>query len=94
MARHARTHHPPGLASTALRRLARHERDRRAAMRLSAIANALDGFSRAEAARLAGMQRQVLRDAVIRRNAEDLRVCTTDPAPAGRRVSLWDNRRH
>ena len=53
-----------------LRRLARHEPDRRAAMRLLAIANALDGLSRAEAARLAGMERQALRDAVIRYNAE------------------------
>jgi transposase len=53
-----------------LRRLARREPDRRAATRLLAIANALDGFSRAEAARLAGMERQALRDAVIRYNAE------------------------
>lgn len=53
-----------------LRRLARHEPDRRAAMRLLAIANALDGLSRAEAARLAGMERQALRDAVIRYNAD------------------------
>ena len=58
------------LPAAALRRLARHEPDRRAAMRLIAIAHALDGFSRAEAARLAGMERQALRDAVIRYNAE------------------------
>ena len=58
------------LPAAALRRLARHEPDRRAAMRLMAIAHALDGFSRAEAARLAGMERQALRDAVIRYNAE------------------------
>jgi transposase len=58
------------LSAAALRRLARHEPDRRAAMRLMAIAHALDGFSRAEAARLAGMERQALRDAVIRYNAE------------------------
>jgi transposase len=58
------------LPAAELRRLARHEPDRRAAMRLLAIANALDGFSRAEAARLAGMERQALRDAVIRYNAE------------------------
>jgi transposase len=56
--------------ATDLRRLARHKPDRRAAMRLLAIAHALDGFSRAEAARLAGMERQALRDAVIRFNAE------------------------
>jgi len=53
-----------------LRRLARHEPDRRAAMRLLAIANALEGLSRAEAARLAGMERQALRDAVLRYNAD------------------------
>jgi hypothetical protein len=58
------------LPAAALRRLARHEPNRRAAMRLLAIAHALDGFSRAEAARLAGMERQALRDAVIRYNAE------------------------
>lgn len=57
------------LSSDDLRRLARHEPDRRAAMRLLAIANALEGMSRAEAARLAGMERQALRDAVIRYNA-------------------------
>jgi transposase len=37
-----------------------------------AIANALEGMSRAEAARLAGMERQALRDAVLRYNAEGL----------------------
>ena len=58
------------LPATELRRRARHEPDRRAVMRLLAIANALDGFSRAEAARLAGMERQALRDAVLRYNAE------------------------
>ena len=58
------------LPAEELRRLARRKPDRRAATRLLAIANALDGFSRAEAARLAGMERQALRDAVIRYNAE------------------------
>ena len=58
------------LPAAELRRLARREPDRRAAMRLSAIANALDRLPRAEAARLAGMERQALRDAVIRYNAE------------------------
>jgi hypothetical protein len=58
------------LPAAELRRLARREPDRRAAMRLLAIAHALDGFSRAEAARLAGMERQALRDAVLRYNAE------------------------
>ena len=58
------------LCATELRRLARFEPDRRAGMRLLAIANALEGMSRAEAARLAGMERQALRDAVLRYNAE------------------------
>ena len=39
---------------------------------MHAIAGALDGLSRAEAARLAGMERQALRDAVLRYNAEGL----------------------
>ena len=47
-----------------LRCLAAREKDRRAAMRLLAIANALEGMTRAETARLAGMERQALRDAV------------------------------
>jgi transposase len=37
-----------------------------------AIASALEGMSRAEAARLAGMERQALRDAVVRYNPEGL----------------------
>lgn len=58
------------LSAAELRRLARFEPDRRSSMRLLAIANALEGMSRAEAARLAGMERQALRDAVLRYNAE------------------------
>jgi transposase len=53
-----------------LRALARKEGDRRAAMRMLAIANELDGYERAEAARLAGMSDQALRDAIKRLNAE------------------------
>jgi transposase len=37
-----------------------------------AIASALEGTSRDEAARCAGMDRQALRDAVVRYNAEGL----------------------
>ena len=58
------------LPAMELRRMARFEPDRWAGMRLLAIANALEGMSRAEAARLAGMERQALRDAVLRYNAE------------------------
>src|ERR671910_2941498 len=58
------------LPAAELRSLPRHEPDRRAAMRLLAVAHALDGLSRAEAARLAGTERQALRDAVLRYDAE------------------------
>jgi transposase len=55
-----------------LRRLAKKEPRRRTAHRMLAIANALDGMSRAEAAQAAGIERQSLRDAVLRFNAEGL----------------------
>jgi transposase len=51
-----------------LRKLAKAEEDARMARRLLAIANALDGMSREVAAQTAGMDRQTLRDWVIRYN--------------------------
>ena len=51
-----------------LRKLAKAETDTRVARRILAIANALEGMSRAEAARSAGMDRQTLRDWVLRYN--------------------------
>jgi transposase len=69
------------LPPEALRRHARHEPNRRAALRMLAIANALEGMSRAEAARLAGMERQALRDAVVRYNAEGLAGFHDRPKP-------------
>ena len=59
-----------------LRRLARRQADPSAPARMYAISNALDGMSRAEAARLVGMERQALRDAVLRYNAEVWTACT------------------
>src|SRR5919201_1779423 len=53
---------------TVLRKLAKAESDVRVTRRLLAIANALDGMSREAAARSAGMDRQTLRDWVIRYN--------------------------
>jgi hypothetical protein len=53
-----------------LRRLARQEGDGRVACRLLGLANVVDGMSRERAARQAGMDRQTLRDWVIRFNAE------------------------
>src|SRR5918997_2400086 len=55
---------------TDLRLRAAREKDTRAALRLLAIANALEGMTRTEAARLAGMERQALHDAIQRFNAE------------------------
>jgi transposase len=69
------------LTPEALRRHARHEPNRRAALRTLAIANALEGVSRAEAARLAGMERQALRDAVVRYNGEGLAGLHDRPKP-------------
>jgi transposase len=53
-----------------LRQLARQESDGRVACRLLGVANALDGMSRERAARQAGMDRQTLRDWVVRYNAK------------------------
>jgi hypothetical protein len=53
-----------------LRRLARQESNGRVTCRLMALANALDGMRRAQAAHQAEMDRQTLRDWVIRFNAE------------------------
>src|SRR3954464_9906886 len=65
-----------------LRRLARRERGGRIAARLYAIANALDGMSRAAAAQLAGMERQAPREGVLRYNTEDLAGRRGGPGPA------------
>jgi transposase len=55
-----------------LRKLAKGEEDVRVTRRLLAIANALDGMSREAAAEAAGMDRQTLRDWVIRYNAHGI----------------------
>src|SRR5512132_640265 len=55
-----------------LRRLARQENDGRVACRLLGLANVVDGMNRKRAARQAGMDRQTLRDWVIRFNAEGI----------------------
>lgn len=60
------------VTSVELRRLARLEADGRVACRILALANALDGMSREQAAKQAGMDRQTLRDWVIRFNAEGM----------------------
>jgi transposase len=60
------------LPAKELRRLARLEDDGRVTCRLRALANVLDGMSRAQAARQAGMDRQSRRDGVVRFNQESI----------------------
>ena len=76
------------MMAAALRAWARRTLHPRAASRAFAIANALDGLSRAKTARLAGMERQALRDAVVRYNAEGLAGVYDRPRP--RRGKLTD----
>jgi hypothetical protein len=71
------------LPPEALRRRARHEPNRRAALRMLAIANALEGVSRAEAARLAGMERQPCATPCSATTPRGSRGRTTGPSPAG-----------
>ena len=78
------------LPARELRRLAFRERSARSAKRMLAIANALDGMSRADAAAAAGIERQALRDAVTRYNAEGL-AGLVDRRGAGRRRPLTES---
>jgi transposase len=73
--------------ATELRRLARGERDGRISVRLLALANALDGLPREEAARLAGMTGQTLGDWVHRYNEEGVEGLRDRPRP-GRACAL------
>lgn len=55
-----------------LRAMARREKNGRVASRMVALAHALEGMKRVAAAKLAGMDRQTLRDWVIRYNAHGI----------------------
>src|SRR5436309_750471 len=70
-----------GRTPAELRALARRERDGRVSARLLALANALDGMSRDQAARAAGMDRQTLRDWVHRYDAEGVEGLRDRPRP-------------
>ena len=76
-----------GRTPAELRALARRERDGRVSARLLALANALDGMSRDQAARAAGMDRQTLRDWVHRYNAAGVEGLRDRPRP-GRPCAL------
>lgn len=79
------------IAPEALRRLARRESNGRVTSRMLAIAHALEGMDRRQAARLAGMDRQTLRDWVIRFNAEGVEGLRDRPK-SGRRRWLDEGR--
>jgi transposase len=70
-----------GRTPAELRALARRERDGRVSARLLALANALDGMRRDQAARAAGMDRQTLRDWVHRYHAEGVEGLRDRPRP-------------
>ena len=74
-----------------LRRLARRERDGRVSARLLALANALDGLPREEAAELAGMTGQTLGDWVHRYNEEGVAGLRDRPR-SGRPCALDEGR--
>ena len=64
-----------------VRRLAKRAKDATQARRLLAIAAVLDGASRAEAAKVGGMDRQTLRDWVIRFNEQGPDSLINIPSP-------------
>ncbi len=68
-------------AAGEVRRLAKRAKDGAQARRLLALAAVLDGVSREEAARLGGMDRQTLRDWVIRFNEQGPDGLINIPSP-------------
>ena len=85
------------IAAEEFRRMARQESDGRVACRLLGVANMVDGMSRGQAARQAGMDRQTLRDWVIRVKAEGVAGLRDRPKsgarPGSTRVSWRRSRR-
>jgi putative transposase len=77
------------ISSVELRRQARRKSDGRVSARLIAIANALDGMDRGSSARLAGMDRQTLREGVHRYNAGGIAGLCDRPKP-GRTPKLTE----
>jgi transposase len=69
-----------GYTSGEVRRLAKRAKDAAQARRLLAIAAVLDGASREEAATIGGMDRQTLRDWVIRFNEQGLEGLINKPS--------------
>lgn len=73
----SRTEHSPA----ALREMASRTKDSAVARRLQAIALVLEGYSREEAARVNGMQRQTLRDWVHRYNEHGVAGLSSRQSP-------------
>jgi transposase len=70
-----------GYTSGEVRRFAKRAKDAAQARRLLAIAAVLDGASREEAATIGGMDRQTLRDWVIRFNEQGPEGLVNKPSP-------------
>jgi hypothetical protein len=74
-------------------RLAKQAKDAEQARRLLAIAAVLDGASREDAAKIGGMDRQTLRDWVIRFNDQGpnglINIPSPGAPPRGRTGMLW-----
>ncbi len=68
-----------------LRRLAKSCKDARQSRRLLAIAAIYDGMRRGEAAKIGGMDRQILRDWVLRFNEEGPRGLVDRKSPGAKR---------
>ena len=79
-------------AAGEVRRFARRAKDAAQARRLLAIAAVLDGASREEAAKIGGMDRQTLRDWVIRFNEQGPDGLINIPSP-GAPAKLNDTHR-
>jgi hypothetical protein len=81
-----------GFTAEELRELAKRAKHVAQARRLLALAAVLDGASRAEAAKIGGMDRQTLRDWVIRFNEQGPDGLINIPLPAWHRSSTSDTR--
>jgi len=75
----------PDFDAVALRALAKRCRDARQSRRLLSIAAIYDGMNRGDAASVGGMDRQILRDWVLRFNAEGPEGLIDRKAPGPRR---------
>jgi transposase len=81
------------LSSVEVRAFARNSKDAGQVRRLLAIARILDGGSRSEAAGIAGVTLQIIRDWVLRYNEGGVAGLATRKAP-GPRTILHDGHRH